>query len=472
MPSAVLAALAALTAAAAPAPGEPGGHWWPRGRGHVGKYGTSELPGPRNLTAQLAWKWQHPELGVVTGALLDDRRNIYVSAIDGIRKFSPDGNQVWHWQGQHVFHVPSLMDDALYGATIEGLMFKLSLETGREVWLHRHAEVGEMDCAYVEVSEGVVLAAFKRDATSTGNQRIVAANASSGGKLWEFVSDTVLWNFQPQFPDDGTFIVMDIHGGLRRLSVLAGDQVAYVPPPESWMLNGFTDGGVILGPGGKTAYTCSNMLFPFPNSNGALRAYRVSDLQLLWQVVLPQPCVTWPASDGHNVVVPVGGLPESFPPYMQVKWLPGVIRDLVLTFDNWLGDIAFFHRSSSPMLFLAFDAETGAPRWTYDRIKPWPRICSRGDEAHFIRRTVRWPSRPVCGPASWSAVTISGDGTAYAAAMNGVLYAIRDANSDGVIDDSEVSMIDVGDASLHQGQSFAPGMMTHATCAGVYVFRT
>mmetsp|Transcript_105524 Transcript_105524/g.308574 ORF Transcript_105524/g.308574 Transcript_105524/m.308574 type:complete len:469 (+) Transcript_105524:56-1462(+) len=468
MPSAVLAALAALTAAAAPAPGEPGGHWWPRGRGHVGKYGTSELPGPRNLTAQLAWKWQHPELGVVTGALLDDRRNIYVSAIDGIRKFSPDGNQVWHWQGQHVFHVPSLMDDALYGATIEGLMFKLSLETGREVWLHRHAEVGEMDCAYVEVSEGVVLAAFKRDATSTGNQRIVAANASSGGKLWEFVSDTVLWNFQPQFPDDGTFIVMDIYGGLRRFSTLAGNQVAeFLKEPTT-----FTDGGVILGPGGKTAYACSNLGAGRPHSQGVLRAYQVSDLRLLWQAILPQPCVTWPASDGRDVVVPVGGLVSPVPFYLELRWLPDVVKGLMLEFENWLGDGAFFHRRSAPLLFLALDAKTGASRWTYERIEPWPRFSSRGDEAHFAGRAPRWPGRAACGPASWSAVTISGDGTAYAAAMNGMLYAIRDANSDGAIDDSEVSVLDVGDASLHQGQAFAPGMMTHATCAGVYVFRT
>uniref|UniRef100_A0A7S1W813 Pyrrolo-quinoline quinone repeat domain-containing protein n=1 Tax=Alexandrium catenella TaxID=2925 RepID=A0A7S1W813_ALECA len=405
--------------------------------------------------------------------------------MDGIWKFDPNGRLLWHWTPdagadwlKYMNPVPSMAGTAIFTSTVEGYVFAVNTTTGTTIWRERHAMGAEMDTPYVEVQDGVVLTCFERtpDAHNAiaGNRKIVAANATDGRKLWEYWSDTVLWNFQPQFTQNGTFLVMDIHGGLRHLSVSTGEQLMYVPPPEPWMQGTFTDGGVILGPGAETAYSCSNFQFGGVDTPGALRAYRMSDMQMLWEKVLPQPCVSWPASNGRTVVVPVGGLPIPSPPYWGIRWLPYRVQLAVSWFSNALGESQGWLWGNAPrrMLVMAFDAETGEPQWKYDRIKPWYRFNSRGDEDNQVARYPRWPFRAHCGPASWSAPTIGGDGTVYAAGMDGILYAIGDANSDGFIDDSEVSTLDLGASSLHAGASFAPGLMTFASCSGVFAFKT
>merc|ERR1711884_1009575 len=104
------------------------------------------------------------------------------------------------------------------------------------------------------------------------------------------------------------------------------------------------------------------------------------------------------------------------------------------------------------------------------KLHPGRFFASRGDEERVLERFAPYQQRPVCGPASWTAPTIGGDGTVYASAMDGILYAIRDVNSDGVIDETEVSTLDIGAAALHPGAAFAPGMMAFASCQGLNVF--
>jgi len=121
----------------------------------------------------------------------------------------------------------------------------------------------------------------------------------------------------------------------------------------------------------------------------------------------------------------------------------------------------------------AFDAQTGAHRWHFSDIPTWNKSACRNDEEEFHSHLLKLHKRPVCGPASWGAPTIDGRGTVYVGGMNGVLYAIGDANGDGLIDSqTEVSTLDIKSASLHAGASFAPGMMAYGSCNGIHVFRT
>lgn len=506
-------------------PGEK--YWWPHARGHVGRYGATTLPGPINLTASVAWTWQHPAKAILPGAtLIDGARNLYLPAMDGVRKFSPDGHLLWHFWEPTMGTTqanPSLMDGMLFHSTLMGFVYALNIESGQERWRSQPATECEMDSPYVEAHDGVVMAIFDRRSTKTstvpGNTRVVAMNATDGHQLWEYTSDKVLWNFAPMFIGDGTFITMDIHGGIYRMRMHTGERVWHAPPPSAFETS-FTDGGVILGPGNGVAYSCSNKGNGFPDTLGALRAYRVSDGKLLWDQELPEACVSWPAvsSDNRTVVVPVGALPFPLPAapvvvmilcawpvvlllraitwlgsrrtkkcrkarrctawfnccwaFLAVVGIPCLVHGLSILLDQRQSLI--WQNPPKPLEVLAFDAQAGTPQWRYRDIPSWGKVASAGDEEHFWYRIFKGQYvRPVCGPASWSAPTVDGRGTTYAAAMNGYMYAIRDADGNGAIDsETEVSIMRLGAASLHGGSAFAPGMMAFASCDELFVFRT
>jgi len=494
----------------------------------VGQYGSTPLPGPGNLTASLSWSWQHPSLFIAPGCtLIDDDSNIYFTVVDGIRKFSPDGRVLWHYSNGLSHACPSLMGDYLYGSTIEAHLYAVSLETGRERWSTVAAPGAvEMDTPYVEAHDGLVLAAFEKDASKhggmAGNTRIVAVRAEDGSLAWTYKSENVLWNFMPIFAED-TFMTMDITGGVYRFGLHNGSEIWHTPPPAEFA-ESFTDGGCILGPSNDVLYSCSNlqpvMLSNTDSGRGALRAHRVSDGKVIWDQHLPYPCVSWPAvsGDGRSVVVPVGALPFPIPAnvigaalafqflalFLAVvlifrccpcpcrlpacclrAWLVLLVLSLAglplaHVCSLWLlprvqlaADIAVLPVRHNEVL--AFEPLTGAPQWHYRDIPAWTFLAARGEEEHFLRRFFGGPrsqQRPVCGPASWSAPTFGGDGVAYMGNLNGYLYAINDTNRDGRIGAAEVSSLDLGAASLHAGAAFAPGFMAYSSCDGLYVFKT
>eukprot|EP00747_Dinoflagellata_sp_TGD_P207161 gnl/TRDRNA2_/TRDRNA2_80761_c1_seq1.p1 gnl/TRDRNA2_/TRDRNA2_80761_c1~~gnl/TRDRNA2_/TRDRNA2_80761_c1_seq1.p1 ORF type:complete len:326 (+),score=34.50 gnl/TRDRNA2_/TRDRNA2_80761_c1_seq1:116-979(+) len=283
------------------------------------------------------------------------------------------------------------------------------------------------------------------------------------------------------YPGDGTWLSMDIHGGLFRRKLQDGEIVWHSSPtlPMETTNYSYTDGGMIIGPD-DIVYSCSNYFFADPWMPGVLRAVKLSDGKELWHQDLPHPCVSWPASDGTKVVVPVGALPSSTPvSYYSPGWMPESIRETIRKkvheFSLLLGDYQcwLWGCPTRPIEVYAYESKTGQRLWALTDLEPWRQFAAKGDEEHLEVRLPHKPMRPVCGPASWSAPTIDGEGTVFAAAMDGWLYAIRDVNGDGKIDvnTEELDRLNMDAASLHPGTSFAPGMMAFASCDGVHVFK-
>jgi len=456
-------------------------YYWPHSRGRVGEYGVAPHIGPRNLTAALRWSWHHPAgryHTTVLGGLFDDEKNVYLAAEDGIRKFSPDGRTLWYYNPhEKVPSCSSIMDGALFGSTIDGRVFALSMATGKELWVTRPAASAGGDTFYVEAHAGVVVSGIEMDMLRNGgNKRMIGLNASDGSMLWEFRPTVTVWNVMPMFPDDDTVLFQDLDGGVYRLGLRNGTLL--------WRKGGtplgltFTDGGAILGPNGVIYAVGDTEMSLRPNTTGHLSAYRVSDGQQLWSRQVPHPPNSWPAvgqlrpGNGLSVVIPVG---------LQGN-LPGVV-DLLKS--RMPLDKAFaIHNASlqmgdkqqaiwkNPTLYLqlrAYDAATGDLQWVW-QAPSWHRKSCAGDEEGLVERMML-NIRLVCWPGPWSSPTIAADGTVYVGHENGMIYAVRDKNGDGKIDDAtEVDSFDTGASFLHSGFSFAPGMSAMASCDSLYVF--
>mmetsp|Transcript_50512 Transcript_50512/g.110211 ORF Transcript_50512/g.110211 Transcript_50512/m.110211 type:complete len:481 (-) Transcript_50512:97-1539(-) len=449
-------------------------YYWPHARGHPGSYSTTDIVGPETeLNASLAWSWHHPDgryhTVVTSGPLIDDKKNIYLASEDGIRKFNPDGEELWFYKPiGPVPTCPSLMNGALFGNTQAGFVFALDMETGKELWVKRPAESIAGDTAYVESYDGLVVTGVD-PSPSGGAMRVVGLDAKTGGQFWEYKSPEVMWNFQPMFTADDSVILMDIHGGVYKLGLHNGTLLWKANPPEASAQQSFSDGGVILGPDG-TSYTCSNYEGSGQEGQrGALRAFALQDGHLLWEQVLDKPCNSWPVvtSDGATVVVPSGSFvasPAASDPSLMMKF--GKNPSAMTHFSLSLGskELKTYGMPDKHATMRAFDAKTGEPSWSQD-LPPYGRLAAAGDEEGYLERR-ELHHRDQCLPAQFGAPTISGDGTVYVGRADGNLYAMRPEGEGAVI-----STFQTGAGFLHPGTSWAPGMMAVTSCDGLFVWK-
>merc|ERR550525_1838639 len=121
---------------------------------------------------------------------------------------------------------------------------------------------------------------------------------------------------------------------------------------------------------------------------------------------------------------------------------------------------------------VAMDATSGDILWRWEE-EPWDHIGAAGDEGlpALKRLMEKSPENPICLPDLQGIPVISGDGTVYASSSHGGdLTAIRDADGNGKIDETEVSKFHPRKAFLNS-PSVAPGMLVAAPCWGpMYVF--
>eukprot|EP00747_Dinoflagellata_sp_TGD_P141032 gnl/TRDRNA2_/TRDRNA2_176078_c0_seq3.p1 gnl/TRDRNA2_/TRDRNA2_176078_c0~~gnl/TRDRNA2_/TRDRNA2_176078_c0_seq3.p1 ORF type:complete len:367 (-),score=31.46 gnl/TRDRNA2_/TRDRNA2_176078_c0_seq3:81-1079(-) len=326
---------------------------------------------------------------------------------------------------------------------------------------------------------------------SAGNNRVLGISAENGEQLWEFKPDILVWNIMPMFPDDKSFIFMDITGGVYRVGLHDGKLIWHTPAPReskggtsmfnkiffdvmSWMRvmpssDSFSDGGVILGPDGS-AYTCSNPAHSHgvEGEKGALRKFRLSDGEMIWNTELPYPCNSWPvvSSDDKSVVV----VPGSFNSAPASLFQPDAtqrqeVHDKALSLGE--GQRALYRQQgiNLPDLrasIMAFDTQTGEVEWSHD-VKPYGGVAAAGDEEGVLERLAAGQDA-ICLPAHWSSPTFSGDGTVYVGRTDGVLYAYNPMTGE--------RRYHTGTGPLHSGTTFAPGMMAYTDCDTLYVFNT
>jgi len=241
----------------------------------------------------------------------------------------------------------------------------------------------------------------------------------------------------------------------------------------------FTTGAAIVGVNGLV-YCASNY-----RTGGIIHAYRLEDGAPVWRrdVGMPanqavaygkiagseRPAVV--AGIGENPGGPwVGRLPESWP-----LWVKTWFHERSIAWRGW--PTWFWRTKVLPAALLALDAETGEPRWSYQP-PPFMRPACEGDEEGLGPRLMaqaRQPEYPidsVCLPDDWAQAVIGGDGTVYAGHQDGKLYAVRDADGNGRIDDAEVSSYYFGHA-FQGSQGTAPGLLAVAPCGGgLYVWKS
>mmetsp|Transcript_15392 Transcript_15392/g.26933 ORF Transcript_15392/g.26933 Transcript_15392/m.26933 type:complete len:523 (-) Transcript_15392:197-1765(-) len=446
------------------------GNYWPHSRGPVpGQFGFTEEVGPEDLKEHLSWTWHHehgPYATVVAGGpVIDSNKNVYLTNTDGVRKFSSDGDTLWHYKPPFkINNMPTLLDEIVLGNDEGGHAFALNMTTGEPIWEKRYGNSSGLDSGYPAAYKGTFIMGLDlghRPPVEGGNERVVALNASTGDFLWEYRTEAPVWNFMPIFlPDENSVIFMDDSGGAYRLS-LDGKQIWHNPPPED-SRHSFSDGGLMLGQNG-VAYTCSNTgnTTGSEGGTGMVRAIEMEDGRTRWTKLLPHPCNNYPTvgrvnEKGLSVIVNTGSFPGS--PLAEKSPHHGGV--------------------------FVFDAETGALQWQYQE-PVYMEPAARGDSEGFKQRMLMNSPHVVCLPAPWSSPTVDGSGAIYLGHMSGLLHVLRGPAAGSFEKDEkalsemepettpgvQVYSMDLGAGYLHGGTAWAPGMMAVATCDTLHVFK-
>uniref|UniRef100_A0A7S1RKR1 Pyrrolo-quinoline quinone repeat domain-containing protein n=1 Tax=Alexandrium catenella TaxID=2925 RepID=A0A7S1RKR1_ALECA len=466
---------------------------WPtvRGRTKPGLYSISPHKAPKSWEKKLAWSFPGARGNHSTvfngGALIDDEGSIYTAAVDAVYKLDKNGAIKWVYPCA-TSTTPAIHGGALYSTRKDGVFFKLDMRFGTELWSTKVSEFIGGDIAGAGVSDGVFVGS-SHGSPGGGDSTVTGVNASDGSVLWSYKADSQLWNFQPMFTGEGTFVFQDQIGGVYHLRTSTGEVLwtaGYKGPwAESW-----SDGVAMIGPNRLVYVAHADCHLPGSFSTryqqcqatdpGTITAYRLDSGDRVWSQVTPyspnsQPLVAkLGKNSGYSLVLPIG-LPAGVPPSFKVfGWepLPMWVRKAIWQFSIWLGDNQryLWGNVPNPSIVQAYDAETGEKQWSWTS----PVLLkghSAGDEELVIDRSGAG-AQAICVPNLWASPTIDAEGTIFVAHANGKIYAIRDANGDNAIDpEKEVTEFSTGVAFGHPGPAVAEGMMAIVNCDRVYVFK-
>jgi len=426
-------------------------YFWPSGHGPVGSHSFSQFSGPKDLSKP-TWTWHHPKgrwSTVPVSTSIDDARNVYLTAADGIRKFSPDGKLLWTYTRigtETINNAAALWDGKAFCITSKARAFAIDMQNGREVWSTSVGFNTDGNYGQVVAHDGVMLVAA--DATENvkdhksccgpANHKIVAVNTSDGRVMWNYSPEIPVWNFAASFVGDGTFIYQDLEGRAHRQRVSDGSPIWQAGGlPGTW-----TDGGAMLG-SNNVVYTVATM----KNGGfapGVLSAFRLSDGHQLWNVTTPRPPNNLPAvgslagGTGLSVVQPMG---QQCTQGEQVD-----VR--------------------------AYDAETGKLQWTFEGGKQVGLFVKGDDTGSMARLVAGIPAMTMPNPFGTPA--IDGQGTAYVGSETGHFYGLKDLNGDGKVEGpEEVSDLDTGAAFVgSSGPAMAPGIFAFGDIGQLWVWHT
>mmetsp|Transcript_23192 Transcript_23192/g.41900 ORF Transcript_23192/g.41900 Transcript_23192/m.41900 type:complete len:469 (+) Transcript_23192:78-1484(+) len=420
--------------------GQP--YFWPsaRGAGH----GASEFVAPFDLAASLNWSWEN-SLGRFasspTGVVIDDKKNIYMTELSALRKFSHSGEELWSYGRQsrsvEMNNAACLLDGVAYLITSDGLVHAVSMESGKPLWVKAAGNGTDPTNSFVSAKAGRVIVGT--DPNSKSNSHVAALNATNGDVLWKYQPDKTVWNFLATFPNDNSVVFQDLEGKAYNVNLTDGAlnwKAGGIP-------NSWTDGSAQLGPNGVVYAVSHNGSQPLEGGTGTLSAYNATTGVLLWRKITPKP---------PNNVPAVGRLAGK--------------RDLSV--------VQAVGQQDKQYEFLdvyAYDALTGEQQWVFNG----PMLSTQlpaGDEAGYLTR-MSVGLRVLTLPNGWSAPSIDGDGTVFIGNEEGWLFAIRDVDDDGLITGNEVSSFQTNASFVGtSAPAIADGMLVAATNGPMFVFKT
>jgi len=459
--------------------------YWPQPRGSPGHYSRTSYGLPQevlkhgNLTAHLAFKWELPLFGLDTyvwGTLLDKDRNIYIIAMQGLYKVTPDGEALWQREDIQGSMMGSLTGNSLcVMGQISALMTCVDIASGATLWSRQVAESTGLEGDMVTSNNGVLIAGVGTvdwgwNGAGAPSERAIGLNASTGDEIWAYTPDCPLWNVMGLFPGEDTVNFMDSCGGVYKVGLYNGSEVwKRAPAPDSW-----TDGGATLGPDGSM-YTCSDEPGSFKTLNeqgtmegikGRVRKFKQSTGEMVWEAKIENSCLNFPAvsadgktlvlADGENVVDPPTGLATQ-----------GMSREAIDRFyllqEQWLEEkrqLSMWGKENINASIMGFDTQTGKMKWRH-KVEPWWGMAFAKDEERAYNWRVNNGSLALCGPPHWGGPTIDDNGNIYIGRSSGSLYIYNPE------DGSEIQF-ETNDGHIMSGVIFAPGLMS---CSFVYVFR-
>lgn len=445
--SAAKAGTGACGVGAASAGGE---HFAANRAGDLNRSGFTKHRPPRDLSRP-AWTFEalHGQPFHQT-PVIDSEWNVYMGSDVGYA-FSLDKSGKLRWKvkvGEESSQCPSLLGDRVYTASKDGVVFALDAATGEVVWRAKIAEDLPPDTYAVTAAEGIVISpANTVPGVPFGAPEVVALESDTGVVLWRYflglLHRSLTVNFLPVI-HDGSVFFSDSNGGVYRLSLEDGKEQWARPGPDP---NAFSLGGVGLGPNG-VLYAGSSL--SNGSDRGSVQAFGL-DGTLIWERKVPLEIHAAPAMGalrpGGPLALVIGaGTPTDKP----ATWRQSLARKLGLMPEPYLEGIVY-----------ALDAASGETLWTF-RPEPWREQAAIGSNATF------W-----CMPDLWSLPVIASDGTVYINwSAGGVTYALRDANGDGKVDESdasEVTRYSSGSGAVGP-PVIAPGMLTVGACTGMYTF--
>lgn len=443
-------------------------YYWPSARGAVGRYGSSEVAVPRNISKP-TWSWQSPKgrwADIPVGTCIDHEKNVFLTLADGLSKFSPDGKLLWEYKrrfpDEQISDGSSLWRGAVYSLTSKARVFALSMETGKEIWSTVVGSSKSLNFGQAAAHDGVVIVTSKsgqphpyefnlflaaQGGSSAADDTITGLSALNGSILWSFTPARPVWNFAASFAGDGTFVFQDLSGTAHRNFVHNGSLI--------WRAGGnsgsWTDGHSTVGPNG-IVYSVANygigvgiLNLGAGGAAGVLSAFSLADGKLLWSQKTAKPPNDVPVvgrlhgRSGYSVVIPAG-----------LQTIKG-----------------------QQIVVYAFDASSGELQWTFQGPSQVGNDVAGDAEGVDARRANGL--RDKTAPNPWGQAAIDNNGTVFVGGETGHFFSLRDVDGDGHInaqDINEVSVFETGAAFVgSSGPAIAPGLLAAAAQDRLHVWR-
>lgn len=418
--------------------------------GNANHSGYSPFVGVADLSFP-SWTFVHPEVqpkGFRTAArrvfhgspLIDADSNVYIQSTSGwIFSLTKDGTLRWSFDlNSEDPQNPSnmaLLDGIAFVCTEDGVAWAIDLVAGLERWRKKIATHCSTDPFSITTASGVILIPCNPENgdepdSMDGSAAICAVSEKDGSPKWTYSLsryDSKGYNLAPSIVGD-TVYFSELAGSSYAISLEDGKELWRHPGPQDAT---FSTASAVVGHDGRL-YNAFNV-GRGANLKGTLRSLDLQYGDIVWSRSFPEGLNAAPAvgpvgpKNQTVVIVALGSNPECLPePVIGTRKHTEV---------------------------LALDAESGETLWAFTA--PEYSLSCAGNTPTEI-----------CCPSMWSQPTLALDGRVYVNWSGGKLFALLDANGDGIIDannPSEFSFYHHGKGSNSQ-TAMAPGLMVAAVC--------